>query len=306
MAKGRHSATKCLYSCEDFTMWSNQGKIKIDKHNSAIVDYYDNVQFLYDRVWSKKGIHYGLWYEDTKNRSQAVENTDRLVSQLLEVQSDDFILDAGCGIGESSFFMARKFGAEVTGITISSKQTQQAKKNARKLDLNHLVSFNNMDFNETGFDNSFFDKIFGIESICYAPDKRIFLEEAYRILKPEGRIVIVDGFLLRTNFDAKEEKIYRSFLKGWALPGLSTKEHFRLNLNKTGFKHIRYYDKRNEVLPSSQQIYRIAFFTFPILTLLVFLHLFHKVTLGHSISMIRQKAMFNRDILTYGVFTAEK
>jgi tocopherol O-methyltransferase len=287
-------------------MWSNQGKIKIDKHNSAIVDYYDNVQFLYDHVWSKKGMHYGIWYEDTRNRSQAVENTDRLVSQLLEVQSDDFILDAGCGIGESSFFMARKFGAEVIGISISSKQTQQAEKNACKRDLSHLVSFNNMDFNETRFDNSFFDKIFGIESICYAPDKRIFLEEAYRTLKPEGRIVIVDGFLLRTNFDAREEKIYRGFLKGWALPGLSTKEHFRLNLSKTGFKHIRYYDKRNEVLPSSQQIYRIAFFTFPILVLLVLVRLFHKETLGNSISMIRQKAMFDRGMLTYGAFTAEK
>jgi len=287
-------------------MWSNQGKIKMDKYNSAIVDYYDNVQFLYDHVWSKKGMHFGLWYEDTKNRSQAVENTDRLVYQLLEVQSDDFILDAGCGIGESCFFMARRFGAKITGITNSSKQTQQARKNARKLGLNHLLSFNNMDFSETRFDNSLFDKIFGIESICYAPDKRVFLEEAYRILKPGGRIVIVDGFLLRTNFDAKEEKIYGSFLKGWALPGLSTKEHFRLNLKKTGFNHIRYYDKRNEVLPSSQQIYHIAFFTFPILIVLVFLHLFPKKTLGNSISMIRQEAMFDRDMLTYGVFTAEK
>lgn len=278
----------------------------MDKYNSAIVDYYDNVQFLYDHVWSKKGMHYGLWYEDTENRSQAVENTNRFVSQLLEVQSDDFILDAGCGIGESSFFMAMEFGAKVIGITISSKQTQQARKNARKLGLDHLVGFNTMDFNETTFDNSFFDKILGIESSCHAPDKRVFLEEAYRILKLGGRIVIVDGFLLRTNFDTKEEKIYRSLLKGWALQGLSTKEHFRLNLKKAGFKNIRYYDKRNEVLPSSQQIYHIAFFTFPILTLLIFLRLFHKETLGHSISMIRQKAMFDRDMWTYGVFTAEK
>ena len=98
----------------------------MDEYNSAVVDYYSSVQFLYDHVWSTKGMHYGLWYEDTKNRSQAVENTDRFVSQLLEVQRDDCILDAGCGVGESCFFMARRFGAKLTGITISSKQLQQA------------------------------------------------------------------------------------------------------------------------------------------------------------------------------------
>jgi len=46
----------------------------------------------------------------------------------------------------------------------------------------------------TGFSSNKFDAVFSIESFSYAPQKHVFIQEMFRILKPGGLIVIIDGF----------------------------------------------------------------------------------------------------------------
>lgn len=174
--------------------------------NEETKGYYDDAQILYNVFWSDKALHYGFWENGTQNLSEAIENTNKFVSKLLILQKNDYVLDAGSGTGGSSFFIAENFGVKSIGISLSPKQIKQARKNARKLKLDNLVSFELMDFNEMDFKDNTFTKIFGIESICHADNKSHFLKEAYRILKPCGRIVIVDGFLTKDNLTKKRER----------------------------------------------------------------------------------------------------
>ncbi len=176
--------------------------------NEEIEQYYDNAQILYNLFWSDKGLHYGFWDKKTKKLSDAIENTNRFVSKLLNLQKDDYVLDAGCGVGGSSFFMAENFGVKVIGITLSSKQIKQARRNAKKLHLDNLVSFEIMDFNKTRFKDETFTNVFSIEGVCYAHNKPKFLKETYRLLRPSGKIVVVDGFLTRRDLTQKEKEIY--------------------------------------------------------------------------------------------------
>ncbi len=272
--------------------------------NKKIEEYYDDTQILYNIFWSK-ALHYGFWDKGTKKLSDAVENTNRFVSELLDLQKNDYVLDAGCGVGGSSFFMAKNSGAKITGITLSSKQIKQARKDAKKLHLGNSVSFEKMDFNNTKFKDETFTKIFSIEGACYACNKLDFLREAYRLLTKGGKIVIVDGFLIKKSLSEKEKEIYDKCLFGWKGDNLSLKDDFLNDLVKVGFKNIRFYDKTHEVMPSSRRIALYGYLFFPFTFILSKLKLISKNIHEHTVACINQKKTFH-NFTIYGVFYAEK
>lgn len=254
------------------------------------------------------GLHYGFWQQNTKNAAEAIINTNNFVQQALQINNKDSVLDAGCGVGGTSIYIAEHTGAEVTGITLSEVQLQQARKLAEKTDLAEQVSFFKQDFTQTKFAGSTFTKIFGIESICHAQQKIDFLREAYRLMKKGGRLVVVDGFLEKKKLSNKEKEIYSKWLAGWGVPNLATTESFRRDLKKSGFKKIKYIDMFNKIKKSRDRIYRLGFFAYPLSWLFLKLGVFSKRMHKNTISILCQKKVFadSDNIATYGVFVAEK
>jgi SAM-dependent methyltransferase len=60
---------------------------------------------------------------------------------------------------------------------------------------------------KTSYLNNYFDRIFSLESVIYSPDKKEFVKEMYRILKPNGKIVILDIFPKKYQFNPLTIKI---------------------------------------------------------------------------------------------------
>lgn len=269
--------------------------------NDRVAAYYDATQFFYSRFWSSSALHYGFWYEGTKSLAEAIVNTNKFVADVLEVNSQDLVLDAGCGVGGTSLYIAESTGARVEGITLSDVQLAIARKSAAKSAANGLLNFSRQDYNSTIFEDSSFSKLFGIESICHANRKSIFLAEAYRLLKPRGRITVVDAFLTKGDLNPEEEKIYRKVIDGWAIPNLSTQTQFSEFLAEAGFKNIEFYNMQRCVERSIALIYRNSLFTCPIN--------FVRSRLGlarENLASWYQKPLFERKIAVYGVFVADK
>jgi len=87
-----------------------------------ISDYYDDTEVHYKMFWKFEetlGLHYAIWDSTTKNLTDAILNTNNYLAELGEVKSTDYILDAGCGVGGSSIYLAKKFGCKVFGVTLS-------------------------------------------------------------------------------------------------------------------------------------------------------------------------------------------
>jgi len=278
--------------------------IKISSQD--IKKYYNENQILYNFFWSQNALHYGIWDKDTQKLSDAIINTDKYVFQCLCVKENDTVLDAGCGVGGTSIFIAENSGAKVTGITLSDIQLNKAKEKAMKSKVPNLLNFSNQDFNNTDFQDEYFSKIFGIESICHAHKKEDFIKEAYRIMKTGGKIVIVDAFLTKIHLNEKEEQLYKKFLRGWAVPNLSSKIDFQKKLEEAGFKKIIFYDKLDSVRKSSKKIYQLGILFYPITLLFSFLRIIPKSMHGNTIASIMQRKLVNNNIVTYGVFVAEK
>ncbi|KAG1672142.1 hypothetical protein FOA52_001730 [Chlamydomonas sp. UWO 241] len=100
------------------------------------------------------------------------------------------ILDVGCGFGGTSRHLGKLFpGASVNGITLSPKQVERGTQLAKERRLNN-VKFEVMDALQMGFPDNTFDLVWACESGEHMPDKRKYVEEMVRVLKPGGTLVI--------------------------------------------------------------------------------------------------------------------
>ncbi|MBN1638245.1 MAG: methyltransferase domain-containing protein [Ignavibacteriales bacterium] len=223
-----------------------------------IENYYDQTAVHY-RIWwaleKGKSLHYGLWFNETKNFIEALNNTNKYLSELAKINSTDKVLDAGCGVGGSAIYIAQKFNAKVTGITLSKKQVEKAKQNAQEEKVSELVNFEKRNYCSTGFEDKSFNVIWSIESVSSATSKFDFIKESFRLLKDGGRLVLSDYFKIENITSEKDKSDIQKWLNGWAISDIENAENFTKMMEEVGFKNIKVIDMSKEIMPSVKRMY---------------------------------------------------
>ncbi len=227
-----------------------------------VANYYDQTDNHF-RIWWKMnksmGLHYGVWQKGIKNLSDAILNTNSLLMKMGEIKESDVVLDAGCGVGGSTIFLAKNLGCKVTGITLSEKQTRTASKFAEQHGVSHLVSFKMMDYTKTSFPDNTFDVVWALESMQTAVDKSEFFKEVKRILKPGGRFLISDWFK-SYNYPMNEKKSMQMMNHYWAITELVTIEEFQTKTKKENFSFVQNRDATKEVAPTVRRVLVASYF----------------------------------------------
>ena len=200
-------------------------------------------------------IHHGYYEKGIHTHNQSVLNMNDFVGRLLGLDSKDKqskkILDAGCGIGGTVIYLAKKYPhINFTGTTITPEHIDMSENLAKENQVSINTDFILKDFINTDFPPNQFDAIYLVESSCYAPKKQILIREMYRILKPGGVIVIIDVFLTNVQLNPFLKNIYIWFCKGWGLPNLINLAKFIDSLKNEGFRDIVTRDLTKNVTPT--------------------------------------------------------
>lgn len=212
-------------------------------------------------MWDLKrsrSLHYGYWDKSTKSFPEALLNINKVMSAKACINSSSVVLDAGCGIGGSSLWLAKNIGCHVTGISLSDRQVADANAKALEDHLSTLAIFEKKDFTNTFYPSESFDVIWAIESVCHAFNKADFTKEAFRLLKKGGRLILAD-FFKKDGLDEYESKQIKSWAEGWAIDDFETIENFQAFLQESGCENIKLENATKNIIPSALRLYRAWF-----------------------------------------------
>lgn len=162
---------------------------------------------------------------------------------LASLKEGETVLDLGSGAGFDCFLAAKKVGKEgkVIGVDMTPDMIDRARNNARK------GNYTNVEFrlgeieNLPAADNSV-DVVISNCVINLAPDKSMVFKEAFRVIKPGGRMMVSDIVLLKELPDFVMDSI--EAYTG-CVAGASKKDEYLNIIKNAGFKEVKILDEKN-------------------------------------------------------------
>ena len=208
---------------------------------ASVADAYDRWtdDQLLERLWGDHVHlgHYGSPPQSVDFRRAKVDFVHELArwSGLADLPPGSTVLDVGCGIGGSARILARDYGLEVLGISISPGQIRRATE-LTPADLN--CRFAVMDALALDLPDASFDAVWSVEAGPHMPDKQRYADELLRVLKPGGRLAVADWN--RRDPAVKplnrlERWVMHQLLVQWAHPEFASIHGFRRNLEQSPY-----------------------------------------------------------------------
>ena len=168
------------------------------------------------------------------------------------LKEGEVVLDLGSGGGIDVFLSARKVGptGRVIGVDMTDEMLALARANAEKLGFEN-VEFRKGDIEDLPVEDGTVDVIISNCVINLAPDKDKVFREAFRVLKPGGRITVSDIVT-----DGPLPKEIRENPDQWAacVSGALEAEDYLGKIHDAGFENVRMLDRRGFGLVYSTEV----------------------------------------------------
>jgi tocopherol O-methyltransferase len=274
-----------------------------------IRQFYDASSELWEQVWGEH-MHHGYYGADGTEPKERRQAQIDLIEELLNwagVQQAEQILDVGCGIGGSSLYLAQKFNASATGITLSPVQANRAIERAKAAGLENRARFKVADALAMPFPDQSFDLVWSLESGEHMPDKRQFLQECYRVLKPGGTFLMATWCHRPAEppnppLTADEQKHLEKIYRVYCLPHVVSLPEYAAIAQALHFQTIHTADWSTAVAPFWNVVIDSAFTPAAIVGLLRS----GWTTIQAALSLGLMQQGYERGLVRFGLLSATK
>jgi cyclopropane fatty-acyl-phospholipid synthase-like methyltransferase len=156
------------------------------------------VQSFYDQRTGYLGerslyFNQGYWKDNPATQDAASAALAELLARVARLGPGDRVLDAGFGFGEQDLLWMERFGPDrIDGLNISPRQTEVAREHIAAAGLADKVDLRLGSATRMPFTGARFDKVVALECAHHFVTRQDFFDEAYRVLRPGGRIATTD------------------------------------------------------------------------------------------------------------------
>jgi tocopherol O-methyltransferase len=204
----------------------------------AVARHYDELDMFYREIWGEH-VHHGLWLTGNEDSSRAVMQLVEAVAGRAQIWPGAAVCDVGCGYGATARWLARKFGAQVTAVTVTPRQFDYAialePESANPI---YILC----DWLKNELAAGAFDVLIAIESIEHMRDKQRVFREAARVLKRGSRMVVCAWLASENPARWQEAQLLRPICEEGRLPEMATETELRVLMEAAGFGVERFED----------------------------------------------------------------
>lgn len=232
---------------------SSTGTIKSPTHEDLVESFYSSGSET--RATEADGfLSFGLWDASTRDYFQSSLNLIDFFLKECDIAKPDAILNVACGYGaESIRFFRHLRPREMHCIDITSAHITHARRRTMRENIVSGIFFEKKDACRTGFKDSQFSHIIGIEGPAHFNTREDFFRECHRLLKRKGGLIITDITLnwhnATTSFLLKKLTVLIARL--WHMPEANwmSPERYRENLEENGFRIDKFQQMGRDVFP---------------------------------------------------------
>lgn len=224
------------YYTRRFVLMNNQRVEDISNHYDDITNYMFWMNKIRNLGKTDPTFHKILlvpekWRKDNPKELPSNYLHDIILSSI-DIPSNPFVLDAGCGYGGTAFWFYKKLNGTYHGITVSSIQSKYAKQFAINNNMNHACMFFIDSFDNPR--NQKYDIVIAIESLLHSRCLSRTLTNLSDCLKIDGKLIIVDDMLLVDHSTTNGDFNY--LLKEWSISNFPTYHQYIEEIEKNNLE----------------------------------------------------------------------
>jgi len=186
-------------------------------------------------------LNFGLWDDGIGDYVAAAENLVTRLGTLLELTPGARVVDAACGRGTQDFCLLSRFGdIEIEAVDVTRHHVEVAGRRARSWPGPGRVGFHHGSATRLPFADGSFSHAMCLEAAHHFDTREEFLREAFRVLRPGGRVALAEVVLARTPKTGWQRALVGSACALWRIPraNLDDRDTYRAKLERIGFTDI--------------------------------------------------------------------
>jgi cyclopropane fatty-acyl-phospholipid synthase-like methyltransferase len=217
----------------------------------------DIYELISTNAFSGEGLYLNLGYWKTaRTIDEACAALAMLVAETAGIAAGSDVVDVGFGFADQDMlWMDRLAPKRIIGLNITPSQVRLARERVAKRGLSDRIELLQASATAMPLPDASCDQVVGVECAFHFDTREDFFQQAFRVLRPGGRLVLAD--VIRTNPDPRplrrraQDFNWTFFMRKYAVPAANSdsRESYAAKLISAGFAGVRVDSIRHDVYP---------------------------------------------------------